>query len=84
MRITFYRSAICPRCMLVAGELKKLEKEFNLEVTEVELTKNPLKTWKAGIRMIPALECNGEILTGLYLSAKQLRSFIEQLIPPLQ
>ncbi len=73
MKITFYRSAICPRCMLVAGELRKLRDEHNFDVTEVELTTSPLKTWKAGIRMIPALECNGEIISGINLSPDKIR-----------
>ena len=79
-KITFYRSAICPRCRLVAGELKKIQKKYNLEIIEVELTTNPLTTWKAGIRMIPALECKGEVLSGIYLSPVKIRSFIEKTV----
>lgn len=82
MKITFYRSAVCPRCLLVAGELKKLQNEFDFTVSEVELTTNPLKTWKAGIRMIPALEINGEVLSGIYLSPEKIRNFIEQQLVP--
>jgi len=80
MKIIFYRSAVCPRCLLAARELKKLQEEYDFMVSEVEVTTNPLKTWKAGIRMIPALECNGEVLAGLYLGSAKIRRFIEKLI----
>lgn len=79
MRITFYRSKICPRCLLAGRELKKLAKKFdNLEITEIEVAANPLKTWQDGIKMIPALKSGDKILAGIFLSRRNIQKFLKE------
>jgi glutaredoxin len=77
MKITLYRSAICPRCLMAARELKRLKKKYkNLVVTEIDIATSPRQTWQAGIRMIPALECRGKILSGFILTSEKIQKFI--------
>ena len=77
MKITLYRSAICPRCLMAVRALKRLQKEYkNLEVTEIDVATCPRQTWRAGIRMIPALECRGTILSGFILTSEKIQKFI--------
>ncbi|MEA3464441.1 MAG: hypothetical protein U9R29_00240 [Thermodesulfobacteriota bacterium] len=37
-----------------------------------------MRSWKAGIRMIPALKIGDDILSGILLSEEKIREFIEQ------
>ncbi|MCD6388564.1 MAG: hypothetical protein J7L69_04055 [Desulfobulbaceae bacterium] len=77
MKITLYRSAICPRCLMAARALKRLEKEYkNIEVMEIDVATSPRQTWQAGIRMIPALECRGKLLSGFILTSEKIKKFI--------
>ena len=62
---------------MAARELKRLKKEYeNIEVTEIDVATCPRQTWQAGIRMIPALECRGKILSGFILTSAKIQKFI--------
>ncbi|EKD38654.1 MAG: hypothetical protein ACD_75C00655G0002, partial [uncultured bacterium] len=38
MKVEFYRTFLCPRCLLVARELKRLRREFpHLEIETIEV-----------------------------------------------
>lgn len=75
--IVFYKSSLCPRCMLVKRELTRLRQEYpELEVEEIDVVFSPLQAWCSGIRMIPALKAGDDILAGFLLRAKQIRQFV--------
>lgn len=75
--IVFYKSSLCPRCMLVKRELTRLRQEHpELEVEELDVVLNPLQAWRSGIRMIPALKAGDDILTGVLLRTEQVRQFV--------
>jgi hypothetical protein len=77
MLITFYRSALCPRCALVRKYLvESLGDQYNKKVLEIDVLIHPLQTWKEKIRMIPALKCGDDILSGLMLSRESIASFL--------
>ncbi|BCS98950.1 hypothetical protein DSLASN_45820 [Desulfoluna limicola] len=79
MKVDFYTSAICPRCMFVGHELNKLKEENpELEVDAIEVTLNYRRAWKDGIRVFPALRIDKETLSGMILSRNAIRSFIEK------
>lgn len=60
--------------------LKKLQQEMvDLEIETVEVTTSPLRSWKDGIRMVPALRGGGKTLSGLTLSSEKIRLFIERI-----
>ena len=65
--------------MLVDRELTKLQEEdSDLKITKIEIVTNPLQTWKNGIRMFPALKYGEKILSGVLLSGKEIRKFIDE------
>ncbi|MCK5227435.1 MAG: hypothetical protein KAJ60_08590 [Desulfobulbaceae bacterium] len=76
-KITFYRSILCPRCMVVALELEKLQNQNeDLEIENIDVMIEPVRVWKAGVRLIPALHINDKKLSGIYLSPARVRRFI--------
>lgn len=78
MIINFYRITFCPRCKKAEHILQQLMPEFpQLELNTIELVTHPLKTFQAGIRMIPALECSADILSGVLLKEEQIHKFLE-------
>ena len=63
--------------MLMSRELKKIQEEHHdLEVEEIDVVANPLKSWQAGIRMIPTLIKGKKKLSGVFLTSKQIRDFL--------
>ncbi len=78
MQITLYRSFLCPRCYLAKKYLLEIvENKEAITITEVDIMKNPLKTWNDGIRLIPALKSGDNTLSGIFLNEKQIINFIE-------
>ncbi|MBU0484374.1 MAG: hypothetical protein KKB30_07670 [Proteobacteria bacterium] len=77
MEITLFKSSFCPRCRFVSRALSRLRNKFpNLEIKTVDVATNPLKTWQAGVRMIPALQIEDKILSGIFLTRGQIIEFI--------
>jgi len=78
MKIVFYKTFLCPRCLLAGRALARLRREYpNLEIETVEITREPLRARQDGIRMVPAIRRDGELLTGLFLTEKVLRRFLQ-------
>ncbi|NOX80323.1 MAG: hypothetical protein GXP57_04430 [Deltaproteobacteria bacterium] len=64
--------------MMVNRALKKLQPEFpEVTVAEVDILSHPVKAWKNGIRMIPALVAGEKTLSGVYLDSSRIREFLE-------
>jgi len=76
MQIEYFKSLICPRCIPVSRELKKLEKEFpELKIRHIEILKNMAYTKENKIQTIPSLKINDAVIGGL-LSGKKVRDFV--------
>ncbi|MBU1564274.1 MAG: hypothetical protein KJ630_01435 [Proteobacteria bacterium] len=81
MRIVFYKSKLCPRCFIAKKHLLDVcSRNPHLQVEEVELLTSPLRTWRDGIKMVPALKIGTTVLSGLYLSREAITDFVEQMI----
>lgn len=77
MHISFYRSALCPRCHLAKHYLAEITSQNpGIAVEYIDIATAPLRTWKDGIRMIPALKIDTLILSGLFLSRDNIADFI--------
>jgi hypothetical protein len=63
----------------MAGKsLKKIaEKDPSIIIEEVDIMHQPFRTWKEGIRCIPALQIEGKTLSGIYLNQKEIGNFID-------
>ena len=79
MQIDFYRTALCPRCNKAAAVIKQLQDEIpGLEINTIEVATAPIATFRAGIRMIPALKCNDSILSAFILDSDKIKTFIRE------
>jgi predicted DsbA family dithiol-disulfide isomerase len=78
MKITFYHSILCPRCLLVGRALSRLQEEHpDLVIDRVEVTMRPAECLRRGIRMIPALTAeDGRKLSGLVVTPAMVRDFV--------
>ena len=75
--IVFYNSALCPRCMLARRALRRLRLQFpDMKIEEVDVVANPLRAWRDGIRMIPALRAGDDLLAGIFLREEAIRRFV--------
>jgi len=78
--LTFYHSAICPRCAMAGRSLRQLLDEFpDVSVEKVELLTNLDRSRKDGVRTIPALVAGDKRLSGFYLTRNAIRRFLESL-----
>ena len=76
MQIEYFKSIICPRCIPVSRELKKLEREFpELEIKPIEILKNMAYSKENKIQTIPSIKINDAVIGGL-LSGKKVREFV--------
>ncbi len=48
----------------------------DLVVREVEVMRHPLQSWQDGIRLIPAVKIETDILSSVYLDRETLSGFI--------
>ena len=55
-----------------------LQDNPDIEMETIAVATNAIRTWKAGIRMIPAFKIGDDILSGLLLSEEKIREFIEK------
>jgi len=77
MKLTLYHSLICPRCARARKHLASLLGDtYSDLVDEVEIVSQPLKTWRAGVRLIPALRYGDSQLSGVVLSFEQIERFL--------
>lgn len=78
MTITIYRTALCPRCKKAQTILQHIvSQEPNLDMNIVEVMAQPIKTFRAGVRMIPAIQCENEILSGIVLDEARIKKFLQ-------
>ena len=57
MKIVYYKSAVCPRCIPTNRFLKRLKREHpGVEIEEVEVLTRIGRARKAGIMSIPVIE----------------------------
>jgi len=79
MTLTLYRTALCPRCKKAQRILQHLLPHYpNFDLNIVEIATQPIKSFRAGVRMIPALRCEEEILSGIILDEKRIGDFLQR------
>jgi glutaredoxin len=80
MKITVYKSSLCPRCFAARKALEKLTADRNdIDLEYVDILTAPGRLVQDGIRMIPALKANGQILSGIFLSKKSIATFLAEI-----
>ncbi len=82
MKIELYRTILCPRCLFVSRTLKKIVAYApHLELETIEVATNPIRSYQAGIKNVPTIKIGRATLTGLILTPRMIRHFIEQHLP---
>ncbi len=78
--VTFYHSAICPRCRLTSLFLRSLLPDYpGVAVERVEYLRNLSAARAAGVRTIPTLVAGDRQLSGFLISRSRLRRFLDDL-----
>ena len=79
MKIELYRTILCPRCLLVSRTLKKIVASSPLlELETIEVATHLTRTRLAGVTTVPTIRIGNDTLTGLILTPRMIRCFIEQ------
>ncbi len=79
MKITLYRSNICPRCFLARKYLLEIVGDDpDIQIEEVDILGSPQRCLQDGIRMVPALVIDKDKLSGIFLSKKVIQAFINR------
>ncbi len=82
-KVTFYHSAVCPRCALASRSIESLLPAFpEIEIERVEYLTNLERARHDGVRMIPALVGAPGRLVGFYLTRASIGKFFESLSAP--
>ena len=50
----------------------------DMQIEEVEIITNPLRTLKDGVKFIPTLKCGDEQISGIFLNRKTIETFLEK------
>ncbi len=53
-----------------------LQNVDNVDLETVEITTNPLRSLKDGIKFIPTLKCGEEQLSGIFLNREKIETFL--------
>lgn len=78
--VTFYHSVLCPRCHAVGLSLRQLQAEFpGVSIEKVEIVTNLRRSRRDGVASIPTLVAGEHRLSGVYLTKKRIREFLESL-----
>lgn len=80
MRVTLYKSSLCPRCHLARKWLERGARAYpQIEIDYVDILRSPVRAVKDGVRMIPALKAGERTLSGLYLSERDITTFLAEI-----
>jgi glutaredoxin len=74
--VTLYTANVCPFCPILRRRLADLQRQRRFEVREIDVTFRPEIVRAKGLRSVPVLEANGQLLVGNATSA-QIAAFLE-------
>lgn len=78
--VTFYHSAICPRCRLASWALSSMLDEYpHIVLERVEYLTHLSAARASGVRSIPTLSSGEHTLSGFLLSRSSIRRFLDSL-----
>lgn len=79
-QVTFYHSAICPRCFIARRFVNQLVREYpGIEIESVEFLTSRQRAKNDSVALIPALVCGEKRLSGFYLTKRRIQEFFESL-----
>ena len=79
MLIVFYHFSLCPRCARARKHLQDLlGTAYHASVTEINVLRHPAKAQRNKIRMVPAVKYGDDQISGVLLSHKSIKQFLER------
>ncbi|TKB28085.1 hypothetical protein FCL47_00925 [Desulfopila sp. IMCC35006] len=79
MHICLYKSSFCPRCYVTKKYLLEITAQHpDIDVEIIDVATEPRRSWNEGVRMIPALKIDGDILSALFISRTDITDFINK------
>lgn len=63
-RVTFYTANVCPFCPIVRRRLVALQQQLGFAIEEIDVTFRPDLIRAKGLKSVPVIEANGQILVG--------------------
>ena len=75
--VTLYTASVCPFCPIIRRRLAELQRQSSFEVREIDVTFRPEIVRAKGLRSVPVLEANGQLLVGNATSA-QISEFLDK------
>jgi glutaredoxin len=75
--VTLYTASVCPFCPIIRRRLAELQRQSSFEVREIDVTFRPEIVRAKGLRSVPVLEANGQLLVGNATSA-QISEFLKR------
>jgi len=73
--LIFYKSFFCPFCPEAERRIEALRKEHDFEVKEVNVTWRPDILIQKGIKAVPTVEVDGQVVVGLP-TTRQLKELL--------
>jgi glutaredoxin len=73
--VTFYTANVCPFCPIIRRRLAELQRQSRFQLREIDVTFRPDIVRAKGLRSVPVLEANGQLLVGNATSA-QIAGFL--------
>lgn len=65
--------------MPAGSELKRLKAEYpEIEIETVEVTIHPVRAWRDGVKIFPAIKIGDDVLSGVFLTRERVRRFVEE------
>lgn len=74
-RVKLYTANVCPFCPIVKRRLSELQRQRPFELEEIDVTFRPEIIRSKGLRSVPVLEANGQLLVG-NATSKQIADFL--------
>lgn len=74
--VTLYTANVCPFCPIIRGRLQALRRDGAFELREIDVTFRPEVVREKGLRSVPVVEVNGQLLVGNATSA-ELAAFLK-------
>ena len=75
--VTLYTANVCPFCPIIRHRLAELQRQIGFPLQEIDVTFRPEIVRAKGLRSVPVLEANGQLLVGNATSA-QIAAFLEK------
>jgi glutaredoxin len=74
-RVTFYTASACPFCPIVRRRLVALQHQLGFATKEIDVTFRPDLIRAKGLKSVPVVEVNGQVLVG-NATSQQLVAFL--------